>query len=61
MIPTERQVLAAIKAMDKARDALAPLLHLDDANDSVMRLRSDLAEYAGYLESATWWRKKEGA
>ena len=60
-IPTERQVLAAIKAMDKAREALAPLIHHDDANDSMMRLCSDLAEYASYLESATWWRKKERA
>lgn len=56
---TEKQVMKAIKAMDAARDALAPLVHRDEANDSVMRLRTDLAEYAGYLESATWWRNEK--
>lgn len=55
-MPTEKQILKAIRAMDAARSALAPLLH-DDPNDSVLRLRTDLAEYAGYLEGATWWRK----
>lgn len=54
---TEKQILAAIKAMDAARKALAPLMRFDDANNSVMRLRTDLAEYAEYLENATWWRK----
>ena len=60
-IPTERQVLAAIKAMDRARDALAPLMHHDDTRDIVQRVRRDLAEYASYLENAIWWRKKERA
>lgn len=56
-MPSEKQVRKAIKAMDAAREALAPLLHREEANDSVMRLRTDLGEYASYLESATWWRK----
>lgn len=56
-MPTEKQVMKAIKAMDACRDALGPLCRADDtANNSVIRLRTDLAEYAGYLESATWWR-----
>lgn len=58
-MPTEKQVMKAIKAMDAARDALAPLVYHRDASDSVMRLRTDLAEYAGYLEGATWWRRQD--
>jgi hypothetical protein len=56
----EKNVLKAIKAMDAAFDALGPLVYKDgpevDANNSVARLRADLAEYSGYLENATWWR-----
>lgn len=55
-MPTEAQVIKAIKALDAARAALSPLIRQEDANNSVVRLRADLAEYAGYLENATWWR-----
>lgn len=59
MIATKKQIRAAIKAMDAARASLAPLVRIEDENNSITRLRSDLAEYAGYLEDATWWRTGE--
>lgn len=55
-MPTEKQVRKAIKALDAAWEAIE-LLSMDDPNDSVSRLRSDIREYTDYLERARWWRK----
>lgn len=59
-LPTEAQVKRAIKALDAAYHALEPLSSCSQgaADDSRVKLRSDINEYLTYLERATWWRKK---
>lgn len=49
-------VKRAISALDRAWNALAPLQG-DEANDSVVVLRSDIRQYLEYLEHAQWWRR----
>lgn len=59
-IPTEAQVRRAIKALDAAYKAMEPLSSASQgaADDSRVKLRSDINEYLTYLERATWWRKR---
>lgn len=56
MKPTEKQVRAALKALDRAIDALGPLVMTDRETSGARRLRADLREYAEYLAAAGWWR-----
>ncbi len=58
-IPTEKQVLRAIKALSAAYDAMGPLATCADgrADDTRVKLRRDINEYLTYLENAKWWRK----
>lgn len=58
-MPTQAQVQRAIKALDAAYKALEPLsVHaLGAADDSRVRLRSDINEYLTYLENARWWKR----
>lgn len=59
-LPTEAEVRRAIKALDAAYKAVGALAahSLGDADDTRVKLRSDINEYLTYLENATWWRKK---
>lgn len=54
-IPSEKQVRAAIKALDAAWRAMEPI-SVDEPRDSASRLRSDIREYVDYLDGAKWWR-----
>lgn len=51
-------VKRVIAALDRAWHALGPLQG-DEANDSVVVLRSDIRQYLEYLEHATWWRRTQ--
>lgn len=59
-LPTEAEVKRAIKALDAAYRAMEPLSSRSagNADDTRVKLRSDINEYLTYLENATWWRKK---
>lgn len=49
----------AIRALNNAYNALGAISPPDaPMDDSRMRLRSDIAEYADYLERASWWRSE---
>lgn len=60
-LPTEAEVRRAIKALDGAYKAMGALAahSLGNADDTRVKLRSDINEYLTYLENATWWRKKQ--
>jgi hypothetical protein len=48
-----------IKALANADDALSAVIAhepIGEADDSRIRLRRDIAEYADYLDRATWWK-----
>lgn len=58
-MPTEAQIKRVIKTLDAAWEALGCFTGCGDipADDTRVRLRSDMREYLEYLERATWWRK----
>ena len=57
-----RRYERAIVAMWKAHQALGEIMELQaPGDDSRTVLRNQIGEYAGYLETATWWRDKESA
>jgi hypothetical protein len=54
----EKKYLRAIKALETAAKAMSEL-PLGDArgeDDPRFKLRREMSEYAGYLDSVTWWR-----
>ncbi|WP_028575057.1 hypothetical protein [Desulfonatronovibrio hydrogenovorans] len=59
----QKKMPGIIKKLDKAIEALDLLWELtadsdrEDPRDTRIQLRRDLAEYADYLERATWWRQ----
>lgn len=63
MTNAKRKIPALIKKLDAAIDALDELGDFCPENergqqvDSRFQLKSQLREYADYLEHATWWRK----
>lgn len=47
----------AIAALFKAYDALAAITDgTESRDDSRLRLKADINEYASYLDRVTWWR-----
>lgn len=63
MANPKQRIPALIKKLDAAIDALDELGEYCPENergqhiDSRYQLKSQLREYADYLEKATWWRK----
>lgn len=55
-----RRLISALRAAEKAAsDVLWLDLPRDESerqDHSLKRLRDGMGEYAGYLDSATWWR-----
>lgn len=63
MANIEKRIPGIIKKLDAAREALSDLIDFENkneilANDSRVKLTTDLREYADYLEKSTWWHKK---
>ena len=56
------QIPKIIKKLDAAREALNDLVEITESKslpdyDARSKLRTDLREFADYLESATWWKR----
>ena len=55
---TAKLVMKAIKALDKAADALENLANSEGMishRGSCSRLKTDIHEYLEYLETSKWW------
>ncbi len=55
-----RRLISALRAAEKAASAVlwedVTAAERERADHSLKMLRASIAEYAGYLEGATWWR-----